>query len=31
MGRADIKTRQIYAHYQPDDHEADLLDDAFAP
>src|SRR4051794_27327633 len=30
MGHADIKTTQIYAHYQPDEHEADLLDGAFS-
>jgi len=27
---ADSKTTQIYAHYQPSDHEADAVDRAFA-
>ncbi len=30
MGHADSKTTQIYAHYQPSDHEADAVDRAFA-
>ncbi len=30
MGHADFKTTQIYAHYQPSDHEADAVDQAFA-
>jgi integrase len=29
MGHADTKTTQIYAHYQPDAHEAETVDDAF--
>jgi integrase len=29
MGHADSKTTQIYAHYQPSDHEADTVDRAF--
>ena len=29
MGHADAKTTQIYAHYQPSDHEADTVDQAF--
>lgn len=29
-GHADIKTTQVYAHYQPDDDEADMIDEAFA-
>lgn len=30
MGHADMKTTQIYAHYQPDAYEADMIDGAFA-
>jgi integrase len=30
MGHADAKTTQVYAHYQPSDHEADTVDAAFA-
>jgi integrase len=30
MGHADSKTTQIYAHYQPSDHEADAVDRAFS-
>jgi len=30
MGHADIKTTQVYAHYQPSDQEADAVDRAFA-
>lgn len=30
MGHADAKTTQVYAHYQPLDAEADVVDDAFA-
>ncbi len=30
MGHADSKTTQIYAHYQPSDAEADVVDAAFA-
>jgi len=30
MGHADAKTTQVYAHYQPSDHEADTVDLAFA-
>jgi integrase len=30
MGHADIKTTQIYAHYQPSEQEADAVDLAFA-
>ena len=30
MGHADIKTTQIYAHYQPGEQEADAVDRAFA-
>jgi integrase len=29
MGHADSKTTQIYAHYQPDAHEAETVDAAF--
>jgi integrase len=29
MGHADAKTTQVYAHYQPCDHEADTVDQAF--
>lgn len=29
LGHADAKTTQIYAHYQPQDHEADAVDRAF--
>jgi integrase len=29
MGRADSKATQVYAHYQPADAEADVLDGAF--
>jgi integrase len=30
MGHADSKTTQIYAHYQPSEHEADTVDQAFS-
>ncbi|MGD1058817.1 MAG: site-specific integrase [Solirubrobacteraceae bacterium] len=30
MGHADAKTTQVYARYQPSDHEADTVDLAFA-
>jgi integrase len=30
MGYADAKTTQVYAHYQPSDHEADTVDRAFS-
>jgi hypothetical protein len=30
MGRADSKTTQIYANYQPSDQEADAVDREFA-
>jgi integrase len=30
MGHADSKTTQVYAHYQPSEHEADAVDRAFA-
>lgn len=30
MGHADAKTTQVYAHYQPSTHEADVVDAAFA-
>jgi site-specific recombinase XerD len=30
MGHADAKTTQVYAHYQPSDAEADVIDGAFA-
>ena len=30
LGHADAKTTQVYAHYQPSDHEADTIDQAFA-
>jgi integrase len=30
MGHEDIRTTQIYAHYMPGEHEARLIDDAFA-
>lgn len=30
MGHADSKTTQVYAHYQPSEHEADTVDQAFA-
>jgi integrase len=30
MGHADFKTTQVYAHYQPSEHEADAVDRAFA-
>ena len=30
MGHADAKTTQIYAHYQPSEHEAELVERAFA-
>jgi len=29
MGHADIKTTQVYAHYQPSEHEAAAVDSAF--
>jgi integrase len=31
MGHADSKTTQIYAHYQPAENEAEVVDRAFAP
>jgi integrase len=31
MGHADSKTTQIYAHYQPAENEAEMVDRAFAP
>ena len=31
MGHADSKTTQIYAHYQPSENEAEIVDRAFAP
>lgn len=31
MGHADSKTTQIYAHYQPAENEAEIVDRAFAP
>jgi integrase len=30
MGHADAKTTQVYAHYQPSDAEAEVVDEAFA-
>jgi len=30
MGHADAKTTQVYAHYQPSDSEADVVDAAFS-
>jgi integrase len=30
MGHADSKTTQVYAHYQPSEHEADTVDQAFS-
>jgi integrase len=30
MGHADAKTTQVYAHYQPSEHEADTVDQAFS-
>jgi integrase len=30
MGHADAKTTQVYAHYQPSEHEADTIDQAFS-
>jgi integrase len=30
MGHADAKTTQVYAHYQPSDAEANVIDSAFA-
>jgi integrase len=30
MGRAEAKTTQVYAHYQPSDAEAEVVDAAFA-
>jgi len=30
MGHADAKTTQVYAHYQPSDSEADIVDAAFS-
>jgi integrase len=30
MGHADGKTTQVYAHYQPSGHEAEMVDEAFA-
>ena len=30
MGHADAKTTQIYAHYQPSEHEVELVERAFA-
>lgn len=29
MGHADIKTTQVYAHYQPTAHEVDTVNRAF--
>jgi integrase len=29
MGYADAKTTQVYAHYQPSDAEAEVVDAAF--
>jgi hypothetical protein len=30
MGHADAKTTQVYAHYQPSEHEVSAVDRAFA-
>jgi integrase len=30
MGHADSKTTQVYAHYQPSEHEVELVERAFA-
>ena len=30
MGHADVKTSEVYAHYQPAEQEADAVDRAFA-
>lgn len=30
MGHSDAKTTQVYAHYQPSDAAADMVDSAFA-
>lgn len=29
LGHADIKTTQVYAHYQPTAHEVDTVNQAF--
>ena len=31
MGHEDSKTTQIYAHYQPAENEAEIVDRAFTP
>ena len=31
MGHADSRTTQVYAHYQPSEHEVELVERAFAP
>jgi integrase len=30
MGHADSKTTQVYAHYQPSEHEVEIVERAFA-